>query len=161
MCCRFVPSSMFQCFTLEDIAVLGECCPSGRDSSVNHLLVMDFASGAVSLSQVDVALYVLDLSVVDIYWCVGFYHHLCHHRQTLIITCISSFLLQLLYLLWCISAYEYVVGEAKMIKIFAAYLQAYGFPNQSSEYAFECCRVQLDRYGISLLYTSPNVDFFL
>ena len=77
MCCRCVPSSMFQCFTLEDIAVLGECCPSGRDSSVNHLLVMDFASGAVSLSQVDVALYVLDLSVVDIYWCVGFYHHLC------------------------------------------------------------------------------------
>ena len=75
-CCRFVSSSMFPCITLEDVAVLGECCPSGRDSSLN-LLVMDFASDAVSLSQVDVAFNVHDLSVVDIlYCCVDFHHHL-------------------------------------------------------------------------------------
>ena len=62
--------------TLEDVAVLGECCPSGRDSALN-LLVLVFVSGAVSLSQLDVAFNVLDLSVVDIYWCVVFHHHLC------------------------------------------------------------------------------------
>ena len=44
---------------------LAECGPSGRDSSLN-LLVMDFVSGAVSLSQVDVAFNVLNLSVVNI-----------------------------------------------------------------------------------------------
>ena len=50
----------------EDVAVLGECCPSGRDTSLNvHVLV--FAFGAVSLSQVDVAFIIFDLSVVDIY----------------------------------------------------------------------------------------------
>ena len=49
--------------TLENGVVLGECCPSGRDSSLNLLV---FASGAVSLSQVDVVFNVLDLSVVDI-----------------------------------------------------------------------------------------------
>ena len=77
--------------TLEDIAVLGECCPSGRDSSLN-LLVLVFVSGAMSLSQVDVAFNVLDLSVVYIYWCVGFHHHLCLrlvHLQTLVVTFIS------------------------------------------------------------------------
>ena len=26
--------------TLEDVAVLGECCPSGRDSSVNLLVLV-------------------------------------------------------------------------------------------------------------------------
>ena len=31
--------------TLEDVAVLGECCPSGRDSSLN-LLILVFVSGA-------------------------------------------------------------------------------------------------------------------
>ena len=51
--------------TFEDVAVLGECCPSGRDSSLN-LLDLPFVPGAVSLSQVDVAFIVLDLSVVDI-----------------------------------------------------------------------------------------------
>ena len=51
--------------TLEDVAVLGECCPSCQDSSLN-LLVWVFVSGAVSLSQVDVAFNVLDLGVVDI-----------------------------------------------------------------------------------------------
>ena len=63
---------------------LGECCPSGRDSSLN-LLVLIFVSVAVSLSQVDVTLNVLDLGVVDIYWCVAFYLHLClrlAHLQT-------------------------------------------------------------------------------
>ena len=46
--------------TLEDVAVLGECCPSGRDSSLNLLIVV-FLSGAVSLSQVDVTFNVLGL----------------------------------------------------------------------------------------------------
>ena len=62
--------------TLEYVAVLGECCPPGRDSSFN-LIALNFVSGAVSLSQVDVAFNVLDLSVVDIYWYVGYHHHLC------------------------------------------------------------------------------------
>ena len=60
--------------------------------------------------------------------------------------------------MWCISAYEYVVGEAKMTKIFVIYFQASGFPSQLSEYAFECCREQLGRSGISLSYSSPDVD---
>ena len=77
--------------TLIGVAVLGECYPSGRDSSLN-LLVLDFFSGAVCLSQVDVAFNVLSLGVVDIYWRVVFHHHLCLrlvHRQTLIFTFIS------------------------------------------------------------------------
>ena len=60
--------------------------------------------------------------------------------------------------MWCISAYDYVVGEAKMTKIFAVYLQASCFPSQWSEYAFEFCREQLGRCGISLSYSSPGVD---
>ena len=44
--------------SLEYVAVLGECCPPGRDSSLN-LRVLDFISGAMSLSQVDVAFKVL------------------------------------------------------------------------------------------------------
>ena len=60
--------------------------------------------------------------------------------------------------MWWISANEYVGGEAKLTKIFALYLQASGFPTQSSEYAFEWCRKQLGRYGISLSYSSPDVD---
>ena len=51
--------------TLKDVAVLGECCPPGRDSSLN-LMVLVFVLGVVSLSQVDVAFNFLDLSVVDI-----------------------------------------------------------------------------------------------
>ena len=60
--------------------------------------------------------------------------------------------------MWCVSTYEYVVSEARMTKIFAIYLQASGFPSQSSEYAFECCRKQHGRYGISLSFSSPDVD---
>ena len=45
-----------------------------------------------------------------------------------------------------------------MTKLFAVYLKTSGFPSQSSDYAFECCREQLGRYGISLSYTSPGVD---
>ena len=62
--------------TLEDVAVLGECCPFGSDSSLN-LIVLVLVSGGVSLRQVDVAFNIFDLSVVDIYWCVVFHHHLC------------------------------------------------------------------------------------
>ena len=76
---RVVDLSLQACpsVTIEDVAVLGECCPSGRDSSLN-LLVLVFVSGAVSLSQEDVAFNVLGLCVVDkLYWCVVFHHHLC------------------------------------------------------------------------------------
>ena len=76
---------------LEDLAVLGECSPPDRDSSLN-LLVLVFGSGAVSLSQADVAFNVLDPSVVEIYWRVVFYHHLSLrlvHLQTLIFTFIG------------------------------------------------------------------------
>ncbi|KAK2170755.1 hypothetical protein NP493_1143g01021 [Ridgeia piscesae] len=45
-----------------------------------------------------------------------------------------------------------------MTKIDAIYLQASGFPSQSSEYAFECCREDIGRYSISLSYSSPGVD---
>ena len=61
-------------FTLENVGVLGESCPFRRDSSLN-LLVLFFVSGAVSLSQVEVAFNVLDLSVVDMYWYAIFHHH--------------------------------------------------------------------------------------
>ena len=36
--------------TLEDVAVLGECCLYGRDSSLNRLVLV-FVSGVVSLSR--------------------------------------------------------------------------------------------------------------
>ena len=58
---------------------------SGGDASLK-LLVLGFVSGDVSMSQVDVAFNGLDLNVVDKYWCVVFYHHLCLriiHLQTL------------------------------------------------------------------------------
>ena len=45
--------------------MLGECCLSGSNSSLN-LLVLVFVSGAVSLYHVVVAFNVMDLSVVDI-----------------------------------------------------------------------------------------------
>ena len=61
--------------TIEDVVVLGECCPCSRDSSLN-LLVLVFVSVAVSLSQADLSFNVFDLSVVDIYCCVVFHHHL-------------------------------------------------------------------------------------
>ena len=51
--------------TLEDVAVLGECYPPGRDSSLN-LIVLVFVSGAVSLSRVNVFFNVLYLRDVDI-----------------------------------------------------------------------------------------------
>ena len=51
---------------IEDVAVLGECCPSGRDSSLN-LLVLIFIFGAVSLSLVDAAFNVFYLSGVDLF----------------------------------------------------------------------------------------------
>ena len=57
--------------TLEDVALLGGCCPPDRDSSLN-LLFMVFVSGAVSVSHVDVAFNVLYLNSVTIYWCVVF-----------------------------------------------------------------------------------------
>ena len=50
--------------------MLGECCPSGRDSSLNRLVLV-FVSGVVSLSQIDVAFNVLDPTDFDICRCVG------------------------------------------------------------------------------------------
>ena len=64
MNCRLVLQACSN-VTLEDGAVLGECCPSARDSSLN-LFVLVFVSGAVSLSQVYVAFNLLNQSVVDI-----------------------------------------------------------------------------------------------
>ena len=66
MSCRFLSLQACSIVTLEDVAELGECCPSRRDSLNFRVLV--FVSGAVSLSQVDIAFNILDLSVVDIYW---------------------------------------------------------------------------------------------
>ena len=50
MSCR-VDLSLQACtnVTLEDVAVVGECCPSGLDSSLNRLVLV-FVSSAVSLS---------------------------------------------------------------------------------------------------------------
>ena len=58
----------------------------------------------------------------------------------------------------CISAYEYVIGEAKMTKIFAVYLQASGFPI-SRRKMISSAAEQIGRHGISLSYSSPDVDF--
>ena len=114
--------------TLEDVAVLGECCPSSRDSSLN-LIVLVFICGGISLSQVDVAFNVLDLSVVDIYLSVGFHHHLCLRRFIFrpCVSLLSANSGSICCSSWCINACEYVVGEAKMTKIFDVYLQASGF----------------------------------
>ena len=54
--CRLVSSS--RSVTLEDVQVLGECCQSGRDYSLNFLVLV-YVSRAISLSQVDVAFSVL------------------------------------------------------------------------------------------------------
>ena len=67
-------SSMFQCY-------LWRCRGAWRMLSIRPWFFCEspclgFVSGPVSLSQVDVAFNVLDLNVVDIYWCVGFHHHL-------------------------------------------------------------------------------------
>ena len=70
------------CMSCRLVAVLDECCPSGRDSSLD-LFVLGFVAGAVSLSQAEVAFTVHDLSVADIHLCVGF------HNQTLIVTFIT------------------------------------------------------------------------
>ena len=45
--------------------MLGEYCPSGRDFSLN-LVVLVLVSGTTSLSQVDVAFTVLNRNVVDL-----------------------------------------------------------------------------------------------
>ena len=64
--------------TLEDVMLLGECCPSGRNSSLD-LPVLVFVSDAVSLSQVDVDFNALDLvnwfiSVIfQKYLCISFF----------------------------------------------------------------------------------------
>ena len=51
-----------------------------------------------------------------------------------------------------------IVGEAKITKIFAVYLQASGFSSQLSEHCFEGGRNQLGLYCISLSYSSLGVD---
>ena len=73
MSCTLVHLQVCPNVAHEDAAVLVECCPFGRDSSLN-LLVLVFFSGAICLFQVDVAFN--DLSVGDIYWCVIFHHYL-------------------------------------------------------------------------------------
>ena len=49
---------------LEDVAVLGECCPFGRDSL--SVFVLAVVSGAVSLSQIEIAVTILYMSGVSI-----------------------------------------------------------------------------------------------
>ena len=66
MSCRLVSSSV----SLEDVAVLAECCPSRRDSSLK-LLDLVFVSDGVTLSQLDVA-NIRDLGFVDIYIGISF-----------------------------------------------------------------------------------------
>ena len=60
--------------TLEDVAVLGECCPSGHDSFLN-LLVLVFVSDAVSLSQEDVKLGMFNYCLIRVCehlsWCLS------------------------------------------------------------------------------------------
>ena len=56
--------------TLEDVVMLSECCPSGRDPSLN-LRVLVFVCGVVSLCQADVAFNVLYLRCVDIIYYIG------------------------------------------------------------------------------------------
>ena len=124
--------------TPEDVAVFGECCPYGCDSSLNlNVLCCIFVPGRCSVQR-------SRTECCYIYWCVGFRQQLCLrliHIQTLIFTFMS---------IWYISAHEYVVGEAKMTTIFAVYLQASGFPSQPSGYAFECCRKQFGQYAVLL-----------
>ena len=66
---------------------MSRCLTNAVHPAVIQLcLVLVLVFGAVSLSQVDVAFNVLDLSVVDIYWCVVLHHHLylrLVHLQTL------------------------------------------------------------------------------
>ena len=71
--------------------MLGECFTSGCDSSLN-ILVLIYVFGAVYMSHVDVTSNILDLSVVDICWCVGLRHQLCLrvvNLQILFVTFIS------------------------------------------------------------------------
>ena len=53
---------VFSCsnVTLEDVVMLGKCCPSSGDSSLKFLVLV-FISGVVSLTQIDVA-------KIDIYY---------------------------------------------------------------------------------------------
>ena len=91
-----------------------------------------FVSDDLSLSHVNVAFDVLDQSVVDIM--------VCHFSSSpLSLTCSSSNLdchfhqqipVAFVVVLVVPNAYEYVVGEAQMTKIFAVYLQVSGFPSQ-------------------------------
>ena len=58
----------------------------------SNLLVLIFVAGVVSLSHIDVAFNVFDLSVADIYWSIVFHHHLCLrlvHLQTVTSTFIN------------------------------------------------------------------------
>ena len=49
-------------------------------------------------------------------------------------------------------------NEAKLTVMFSVCLQACGLPNQSSAYAFERCRKQFERCGVSLSYSSTDVE---
>ena len=120
--------------------MLGECCPSGPDCV--NLLVLVFVSGFESPFQVDVSFKVLNLSVVDI--------HLIGSSSPLSSTCSSSDtdfhfhqLIHVAFVVVHVRTYEYVVGEAKMTRIFVFDLQTVGLLIQSSEYAFEYCHKQL------------------
>ena len=55
---------------------------------------------------------------------------------------------------WLYLIYEGVVAKRRWLR----YSPSIFKPSLSSEYAFECCREQLRRYGVSLSYSSPDVD---
>ena len=54
--------------TLEDVAILAKCSPTGRDFIFESACLV-CVSGAVSLSQTDVAFNIIYLRVVDL--CIG------------------------------------------------------------------------------------------
>ena len=59
--------------------------------------------------------------------------------------------------MWCLSAYEYVVVEANMTKIFAVYFMPL-LSQVSRRNILSSAAVNSLGDGISLLYTSPDVD---
>ena len=89
------------------------------------------------LSQViDITFSVLDLRVIDVYWCVV---------STITFVCSSSYPY---FHFHRISAYEYFASDAKMTNIFAVYLQASDY-NGAHNFSFN--------FALSLLTVTTNV----
>ena len=145
--------------------MLGECCPPGRDSTLN-LFVLCFVSDAVSLSQVDVAFNVLDLGVLDIIILV------CRFLSSpLCSTCSSSdpnfHFLQLILVAFVVvhvvyySIYQYVVGEVKMIEIFAFISPSLWFPKVNRRNMLSSASVNSLGDKVSSCHASPLILILL